>query len=173
MVEPRRRCLSLPAVDLRKKAVGGIIYVTVVSGSKLPRSAFRASPSRRSQSFHNDYSLEDHLDDRDMQTFVEVELEDLFRRTEVKRGSSPRWNSMFNMVLHEDVGNLRFSLYECIPNSVKYDYVASCEIKVINKFCLLISVCTFNTDSHVYNINFCTWCLFSSKLKNGNSMQRK
>lgn len=130
MVEPRRRCLSLPGDDLRKKAVGGIIYVKVVSASKLSRSALRGSPSRRQHSFTINGTLEGHLDDKDLQTFVEVELGELTRRTHVKTGSTPTWDSTFNMVLHEDAGILRFHLYECTPNSVKYDYLASCEIKV-------------------------------------------
>ncbi|XP_030521547.1 synaptotagmin-5 isoform X2 [Rhodamnia argentea] len=130
MVEPRRRCFSLPAVELRKKAVGGIVYVKVVSASKLSRSALRGSPSRRQHSFTTNGTLEEHLDDKDLQTFVEVELEELTRRTDVKTGSTPTWDSTFNMVLHEDAGTLRFHLYESTPNSVKYDYLASCEIKV-------------------------------------------
>ncbi|KAM5571170.1 synaptotagmin-5 [Rosa sericea] len=126
MVEPRRRCYSMPAVSLRKKAVGGIIYVTVVSASKLSRSGLRLSPSRR----QFDSTSEEHFVDKDLQTFVEVELEQLTRRTDMKFGSNPRWNSKFNMVLHEETGTLRFNLYECTPNNVKYDYLASCEVKV-------------------------------------------
>ncbi|XP_050238833.1 synaptotagmin-5 [Mercurialis annua] len=128
MVEPRRRCYSLPARDLRKKAVGGVIHVTVVSASKLSRSSFRGSPSRRQQNYCS--IGEENFDNKDLQTFVEVELEKLMRRTDVKPGSSPRWNSTFNMALHEETGILRFNLYNCTPNSVKFDYLASCEIKV-------------------------------------------
>ncbi|KDP20126.1 hypothetical protein JCGZ_05895 [Jatropha curcas] len=130
MVEPRRRCLSLPAVDLRKKAVGGVIHVTVISASNLSRSAFRGSPSRRQQNCSINGSLEEYFDDRDLQTFVEVELEQLTRRTNVRSGSGPRWDSTFNMVLHEETGILRFHLYNSSPSSVKFDYLASCEIKV-------------------------------------------
>lgn len=129
MVEPHRRCYSLPAVDLRKKAVGGIIYVTVLSANKLSKSNFKVSPSRRQQS--PDKTLEDYFVDSDLQTFVEVELGDLTRRTNESTGSSPRWDSTFNMVLHEESGTLRFHLYECTQSSVKYDYLASCEIKVL------------------------------------------
>lgn len=132
MVEPRRRCLSLPSVELRKKAVGGIIYVNVVSASKLSRSALRGSPSRRQNSFTTNGTLEEHLEDKDLQTFVEVELEELTRRTHVKTGSTPAWDSTFNMVLHENAGILRFHLYESTPNSIKYDYLASCEIQVLS-----------------------------------------
>ena len=124
MVEPRRRCYSLPAVDLQKKAVGGIIYVTVISATKLSRSSLRGSPSKRNEN-SCDVSL-----DKDLQSFVEVEAEELTRRTKIRSGSSPRWDSTFNMVLHDEVGALRFNLYECTPNSVKYDYLATCEIKV-------------------------------------------
>lgn len=131
MVEPRRRCYSMPAVNLRKKAVGGIIYVTVVSASKLSRNILRGSPSRRQ--FNS--TSEDQPVDKDLQTFVEVELEELTRKTDVKLGSNPNWNSKFNMMLHEETGNLRFHLYECTPNNVKYDYLASCEIKVLSLRC--------------------------------------
>ena len=137
MVEPRRQCFSLPAVDLRKKAVSGIIYVTVISASKLSRSSLRGSPSRRQPSFAVD-SLQEHFDDKDLQTFVEVELGELTRRTNVRPGSSPRWDSTFNMVLHDNTGTVRFHLYERTPGSVKYDYLASCEIKVLLKFMLIL-----------------------------------
>ncbi|XVF50585.1 hypothetical protein PTKIN_Ptkin04bG0113300 [Pterospermum kingtungense] len=129
MIEPRRQCFSLPAVDLRKKVVGGIIYVTVTSASKLSRSSLRGSPSRRQPSLTVD-SLQEHFDDKDLQTFVEVELGELTRRTDVRPGSSPQWDSTFNMVLHDNTGTVRFHLYECTPGSVKYDYLASCEIKM-------------------------------------------
>ncbi|KAG0495488.1 hypothetical protein HPP92_000179 [Vanilla planifolia] len=35
MVEPRRACFSLPAIDHRKKAVGGVLSVSVVSASNV------------------------------------------------------------------------------------------------------------------------------------------
>ncbi|XP_057749904.1 synaptotagmin-4-like [Arachis stenosperma] len=126
MVEPRRRCFSLPAVNLRKRVVGGIIYVTVISANKLSRSCFKGSPSLRQQNG----CLEEKLDDKDLQTFVEVEAEELTRRTGVSRGSTPTWDATFNMVLHDSTGIVRFNLYECLPSSVKYDYLASCEIKM-------------------------------------------
>ncbi|KAJ7975131.1 putative Synaptotagmin [Quillaja saponaria] len=130
MVEPRRRCYSLPAVELRKSAVGGITYVKVISANKLSRSCLRGSPSSSQQNCTVDGSLQAYVDDKDLQTFVEVELEELTRRTDKKPGSSPRWNETFNMVLHDNTGILRFNLYEYIPNSVKYNYLASCEIKM-------------------------------------------
>lgn len=132
MVEPRRRCYSLPAVELKKKAVGGIIHVKVISASKLSPGNLRGSPSRRQQSSSAENSAEECLleESKDLQTFMEVALEELTRRTEVRTGPAPRWDSTFNMVLHDDTGVLRFHLYECTPNSVKYDYLASCEIKV-------------------------------------------
>lgn len=138
MVEPHRNCLALPAVDLYKKAVGGVLNVTVISGSKLSRSNLRGSPSRRQQCSLKDVNLEDHLDYKDLRTFVEVEIEELTRRTEVKPGSSPVWNSSFNMVLHDNAGVIRFNLYEYNPDSIKYDYLTSCEIKVrlFNVTCL-------------------------------------
>ncbi|PSR84718.1 Synaptotagmin like [Actinidia chinensis var. chinensis] len=130
MVEPRRRCFTLPPVDLRKKVTGAIIYVTVVSASKLSRSNLKGSIARRQQSLMMDGRSEDFHDNKDLLTFVEVELEDLTRKTYVRPGSCPKWDSTFNMVLHEDTGILRFHLYECPQGSVKYDYLTSCEIKV-------------------------------------------
>ncbi|KAJ6411403.1 hypothetical protein OIU84_008048 [Salix udensis] len=130
MVEPHRRCYSLPAVDLRKKAVGGIVYVSVISASNLSRSKLRGSPQRREQSSSLNGSLVENFDDNNLRTFVEVELGQLTRRTAVSPGSSPRWDSTFNMVLHEETGTLRLHLYNCPPNSVKFDFLAKCEIKM-------------------------------------------
>lgn len=131
MVEPRRRCYSLPAVNLRKKAVGGVVHVTIISANKLSRSSLKGNSSRSQQNFSVNGTLEEQLLVKDLQTFVEVELEELTRRTDVRSGSGPTWNSTFNMVLHEETGTIRFHLYECTPSNVKYDYLASCEIKVL------------------------------------------
>lgn len=125
MVEPRRRCLSLPYIDLHKKAVSGIVYVTVVSAAHLSKSNFKGSPSRRQNG-----DSEGYIDDRDIRTFVEVEIEELTRRTSVRSGSNPKWDSTFNMILHDDAGIIKFNLYECTPGSVKYDFLTSCEIKM-------------------------------------------
>ncbi|KAL8111083.1 hypothetical protein AgCh_026721 [Apium graveolens] len=129
MVEPRRRCFSLPAVELRKKVVGGILYVTVVSANKLSKVNLKGSPNRGQQSVKGSHMVE-HLDDKDMLTFVEVELGELSRKTGVRGGTSPKWGSTFNMILHEDTGTLRLNLYECKSGNVKYDYLTSCEIKI-------------------------------------------
>ncbi|GAB2225393.1 hypothetical protein Droror1_Dr00006185 [Drosera rotundifolia] len=126
MVEPRRRCLSLTAVNLKKKAVGGIVYVTVVAANQITRNGSGGSPSKRQQT-NNDAT------DEELRTFVEVELEELTRKTDVKSGTSPRWDSTYNMVLHDDAGILKFNLYECSPGSVKFDFLASCEVKF--KYC--------------------------------------
>ncbi|XP_028786874.1 extended synaptotagmin-1-like [Neltuma alba] len=126
MVEPRRRCLYLPVVDFRRKAVGGIVHVTVISANKLSRSCFKG----RQQDGSSNGPLDAKSDEKDLQTFVEVELEELTRRTDVRLGSTPRWDAAFNMVLHDSTGTLRFNLYECPPNSVKYDYLGTCEIKM-------------------------------------------
>lgn len=131
MVEPRRRCLALPPVDLRKKAVGGVLHVTVVSASKLSRSSFK----RRLISAEDDDAGEVVVVDsrelgKDFHTFVEVELEDLTRRTLEVAGPNPTWDSTFNMLLHDDAGVVKFNLYECSSDRVNYDYLATCEIKV-------------------------------------------
>lgn len=136
MVEPRRNCFSLPAVNLFKTAVAGVLSVTVMSASKLSRSNLRTSPSRKQHSSSTDGYVENSNDYKDLRTFVEVELEELTRRTEVQPGSCPRWDSKFNMTLHEDAGTIKFNLFECTPGGVKYDYLTSCEVKV--SMCRLI-----------------------------------
>ncbi|KAK9071840.1 hypothetical protein SSX86_008270 [Deinandra increscens subsp. villosa] len=128
MVEPRRRCLHLPAVDLRKKAVGGVLHVTVVTAGQLSRNSFKG----RSWTSDDGGSVGNHSDimGKDFHTFVEVELEDLTRRTLEVAGPNPTWDSTFNMVLHDDAGILKFNLYECCSDSLNYNYLASCEIKL-------------------------------------------
>ncbi|XP_048500476.1 uncharacterized protein LOC104893574 isoform X2 [Beta vulgaris subsp. vulgaris] len=127
MVEPRRRCLALSAVQLGKRAVGGILYVTVVGASHISKSLVRGSPTRRQDD--SNHASEENLV-KDVKTFVEVEVEEIIRRTDAKPGSSPQWDSTFNMVLHDDVGVLRIRLYESSPGSVKFDQLATCEIKI-------------------------------------------
>uniref|UniRef100_A0A1J3EC76 C2 domain-containing protein n=1 Tax=Noccaea caerulescens TaxID=107243 RepID=A0A1J3EC76_NOCCA len=128
MVEPRRGCFSLPATDFHKTVVGGIIYVTVVSGSNLHRSVLRGSPSRSSDV--GDSSTGNSSSSKPVQTFVEVELEQLSRRTEMRSGPDPAYQSTFNMILHDNTGTLKFNLYENNPGSVRYDSLASCEVKM-------------------------------------------
>ncbi|XP_022881162.1 extended synaptotagmin-1 [Olea europaea var. sylvestris] len=130
MVEPRRQCLALPASDLQKKAVGGVLYITVLSARKICRSSWKCSPSRRQKCSEIDSFEEDQLEKKELHTLVEIELEELTRRTNVRTGSNPKWDSTFNMILHDNAGILRFHLYEWTPASVKYDYLTSCEIKM-------------------------------------------
>ncbi|KAG2595919.1 hypothetical protein PVAP13_5KG117400 [Panicum virgatum] len=98
MVEPRRLCFSLPAVDLRKQAVAG-----TMSGI---------------------------ADNKIQQTFVEVEVGNLMRKTSTSKGLNPTWNNTFNMVLHGETGIVKFLLYELDSGGVKFNYLTSCEIKV-------------------------------------------
>ncbi|KAI3468850.1 hypothetical protein Pfo_025513 [Paulownia fortunei] len=130
MVEPRRQCLALPAEDLQKKAVGGVLYVTVLSASKLSGCTSKGSASTKQISSSIDTNTEDRLESKELQTFLEIELEELTRRTDVRAGSSPKWDTTFNLILHDNAGILRFHLYERTPGSVKYDYLTSCEIKM-------------------------------------------
>ncbi|XP_051114679.1 synaptotagmin-5-like [Andrographis paniculata] len=129
MVEPRRQCLSLPAVDLHKYAVGGILYVTVLSARKLSRSNSRGSGSTKYTNSSTEGSTKDY-NDTELKTFVEVELEELTRRTDVRAGSNPNWDTTFNLILHDDTGILKFHLYECPPGSMKYNYLTYCEVKI-------------------------------------------
>ncbi|KAL8552654.1 hypothetical protein ACS0TY_001369 [Phlomoides rotata] len=127
MVEPRRQCLALPPEDLHKKAVGGILYVTVLSATKLSGHSFKGSVSTKQT---NSSVQEEPVEGKELQTFVEIELEELTRRTDVRNGSSPNWDSTFNLILHENTGILRLHLYQRTPGSIKYDYLSSCEIKI-------------------------------------------
>ncbi|KAG2587213.1 hypothetical protein PVAP13_5NG125900 [Panicum virgatum] len=113
MVEPRRLCFSLPAVDLRKQAVGGVLSVTVVSG--------RSS---------NGGIMPGIADNKVPHTFVEVEVGNLMRKTSTSNGLNPTWNSTFNMVLHGETGIVKFLLYVLDSGGVKFNYLTSCEIKV-------------------------------------------
>ncbi|GLJ11106.1 hypothetical protein SUGI_0143120 [Cryptomeria japonica] len=136
MVEPRRKCLSLPAVNLKKRAVGGILSVTVVSASNIFKLNTKgAIPDRRVNSHGSSYSngsvsSSGSSSGRNMNTFVEVELGHLTRRTASCSGSTPRWDETFNVVLHENMGTLKMNLYEQCSGHVKYDFLAGCEIKV-------------------------------------------
>ncbi|RLM92548.1 synaptotagmin-5 [Panicum miliaceum] len=123
MVEPRRLCFSLPAVDLRKQAVGGVLSVTVVSASNLCKNTGNRQSS-------NGGTMSGTADNKVSQTFVEVEVGNLMRKTSTSKGLNPTWNSTFNMVLHGETGIVKFLLYELDSGGVKFNYLTSCEIKV-------------------------------------------
>ncbi|CAD6239393.1 unnamed protein product [Miscanthus lutarioriparius] len=127
MVEPHRLCFSLPSVDLRKRAVGGVLSVTVVSASNLCKSTAKDIVSRQSSNGGAMYGI---ADNKVSQTFVEVEVGNLMRRTSTSKGLNPTWNSTFNMVLHGETGIVKFLLYELDPGGVKFNYLTRCEIKV-------------------------------------------
>ncbi|XP_010662071.1 uncharacterized protein LOC104881974 isoform X1 [Vitis vinifera] len=130
MVEPRHQCYSLPSINLRKKAVGGILFVTIISASILTRNNMKGSPSGRQESSLMDATLEENNENKVLQRFIEVELGELTRRTYASPGSSPRWDTTFNMVLHGDIGSLKFNLYKSSPICVKYDFLTSSKIKL-------------------------------------------
>nr|CAB3472369.1 unnamed protein product [Digitaria exilis] len=127
MVEPRRLCFSLPAVDLRKRAVGGVLSVTVVSASNLFKSTANAIGNRQSS---NGGTMSGITDNKVSQTFIEVEVGNLTRKTSTSKGLNPTWNSTFNMVLHGETGIVKFLLYELDSGGVKFNYLTSCEIKL-------------------------------------------
>ncbi|KAL6847833.1 hypothetical protein ACP4OV_021961 [Aristida adscensionis] len=128
MVEPRRLCFSLPPVDLRKRAVGGVLSVSVVSASNLSKKSTANELGNHQSS--NGRTMSGILDDKISQTFVEVEVGNLMRKTSTSEGPDPTWNSTFNMVLHGEMGVVKFLLYELDSGGVKYNYLTSCEIKV-------------------------------------------
>ncbi|WOL02840.1 hypothetical protein Cni_G11559 [Canna indica] len=121
MVEPRRHCYSLPPVDLRKKAIGGVLSVTVVSASSLVRNSLKGNSTVNNP-------MSGNLGNKSLQTSIEVEIGDLTRRTSVSEGLNPRWDATFNVVLHGETGILKFHLYEWDQNSVRY--MTSSEIKL-------------------------------------------
>ncbi|XP_020592907.1 synaptotagmin-5 [Phalaenopsis equestris] len=130
MVEPRRACFSLPSRDLRKKAVGGLLSVTVVSVSNLHVNSVKRNSVESPQcSLASSQSSAD-FGNQIEQTFIEVELGSLSRKTNFSRGSNPAWNSVFNLLMHGDSGIIRFHLYDGGPDSVKLNYLSSCEIKL-------------------------------------------
>lgn len=159
MVEPRRRCFSLPAVDLKKKAVGGIFSVTIVSARDLAKLDHRESRyysteklangdggsghgksngsssgnSQTGNGSHGGTSSAGSVNKRSSEKmrFVEISCEDLTRRTGMQSGPFPHtWNETYDMVLHDNVGNVHMNVYEQGHNNVKYDFLGSCEIKV-------------------------------------------
>lgn len=127
MVEPRRLCFSLPSVDLRKRAVGGVLSVTVISASNLCMSTATEIGNHQSS---NGGTMSGIADSKAPQTFVEVEVGNLTRKTNTSKGLNPTWNSTFNMVLHGETGIVKFLLYGLDSGGVKFNYLTSCEIKV-------------------------------------------
>ncbi|KAL2630102.1 hypothetical protein R1flu_014788 [Riccia fluitans] len=131
MVEPRRRCFSLPALDLKKQAVGGVVSVTVVTAKDLCKQVQgtgRSSSGSGKQSPSNNGSGSQRV----QSTFVEMTLEDLTRKTKLclNGGSTPCWSDTFDMVLHDDSGTLHLNVYEQGSSSMKFDFLGSCEIKM-------------------------------------------
>ena len=146
MVEPRRKCISIPAVNLKKSAIGGILSVTVVSANNIVRSNLKGATLERQLNSHGGNYSNGSSSGKMLNTFVEVELGDLMRRTKACQGSSPTWGDTFNMVLHENAGILKLHLYEQGSRNVKYDYLASCEIKVSFLFEVkptILEICLF------------------------------
>ncbi|KAL6320504.1 hypothetical protein AAG906_007583 [Vitis piasezkii] len=90
----------------------------------------KGSPSGRQGSSLMDATLEENKENKVLQTFIEVELGEVTRRTYASPGSSLRWDMTFNMVLHGDIGSLKFNLYKSSPICVKYDFLTSSEIKL-------------------------------------------
>ncbi len=142
MVEPNRRCYGLPAVNLKKHAVGGILSVTVVSAHGLTRIRHEDSRGEsRSSGSSSGHGSSNHTSSnnggggshngRVRKKFVEITCEDLTRKTHLQDGgTSPVWNETIDMVLHDNTGTVHLNVYEQGPNNVKYDFLGSCEIKV-------------------------------------------
>ncbi|KAG0567966.1 hypothetical protein KC19_7G175800 [Ceratodon purpureus] len=149
MVEPRRRCFPLPPVDLKKKAVGGIVSVTIVSARDLAKIDRRESRnfndeklangdgsvrtiSNGSSHGSNGSSHGGSVNKRSEKSrFVEMTCEDLTRKTGLQTGPFPHvWNETYDMVLHDNMGTVHLNVYEQAQNNVKYDFLGNCEIKM-------------------------------------------
>ncbi|XP_051137774.1 synaptotagmin-5-like isoform X2 [Andrographis paniculata] len=130
MVEPRRQCLTLPAKDLHKKALVGALHVAVISANKLSVAALKSSASMKQTKSSPDTLTEDHIGPQELQTFLEIELGELTRRTSARPGSNPKWDAEFNLILHDSAGTLKFNLYAYDPGSVRYNFLTSCEVRM-------------------------------------------
>jgi hypothetical protein len=131
MVEPRRRCFSLPAVDLKKHAVGGILNVSVISGNNLVKRVGDSPLEKRTTT--NGHHTTTTYTEKVNRTFVEMTVEDLTRKTRLcpMGGSCQGWkNESSDMVLHDNDGTLHLNVYEQGTNNMKFDFIGSCEIKV-------------------------------------------
>lgn len=131
MVEPRRKCIPLPAVSLKKHVTGGIISVTVSSGEKLDLLASLRGLSDKRPFTNGNGSTSSSFHSKHMSTFVEVTLGGLTRKTQVSQHyGSTRWDDIFNMILHESSDTIHFNVYQQGPSNVKYDFLGSCELRV-------------------------------------------
>ncbi|CAA6661327.1 unnamed protein product [Spirodela intermedia] len=117
MVEPRRGCFTLPPVNLRKKAVEGVLHVTVMSAEHLQGSIVRTNSAEDKQNQVRG-GPPGESPGKTLQTFVEVESGEVSRRTKLQHGLARKSQA------------LKFHLYQWRENSVKFDYLASCEIKI-------------------------------------------
>lgn len=118
LVEPRRGCFTLPVEEQKKGAVGGVVSVTIISAKRL-----------KDRVANND-EIKDALGSSVFKTFVEVEIKNLTRRTEAVTGPDLEWDQEFNMYMHGESDIIKLNLCECATDSVKCEYLASCEIKV-------------------------------------------
>ncbi|KAJ6813207.1 extended synaptotagmin-1 isoform X2 [Iris pallida] len=130
MVEPRCGCFSLPSVDLGKSAVGGVLSVSVVSAGNFGGKSLKANNLESRLSSTRNSRSSGSFGSQVLQTFIEVELGDLTRRTNFGQGLNPIWDATFNMMLHGSTGIVKFHLYERDSSSVKFNYLTSCEIKM-------------------------------------------
>ncbi|EFJ29672.1 plant synaptotagmin [Selaginella moellendorffii] len=119
MVEPRMRCFSLPVRDSKKRVTGGVLSVSVLTAANIPRpeNSSRMTAGDRYSSNGSSFSG----------TFVELTLGNLSRRT----GTSPKstWDAPITMVFHGSEATLHLNVYEQRFQSVKSDFLGTCEIK--------------------------------------------
>ncbi|KAJ7538397.1 hypothetical protein O6H91_11G046200 [Diphasiastrum complanatum] len=134
LVEPRRKCFSLPAVDYKKHAVGGILSVTIIKAKNLTRdtSGSRSGLGEK-RTLSNGSSHQIGSGSYEIHgAFVELILDELTRKTGTseENDSSPTWNQTIDMLLHGDSGTLQLNLFGQGSNNMKFDFLGSCQIKI-------------------------------------------
>jgi hypothetical protein len=164
MVEPERICFPLAAVSMKKRATGGVICVSVILAENVRPQYERRSYTSSSGSSHGKLRMngsglgsakqsangsgspEEGSFTRQMNTYVEVNLEGLTRSTQtVKHSGSPKWGETFHMVLHDNVGTIHFNIYEHYSSIIKDDHYGTCGVKVSHL--LLASSCALSISS--------------------------
>ena len=186
MVEPRRRCFPLPHVDLKKKAVGGIVSVTIVSARDLAKIDRRESRNLHDEKFANgdvrsNSNGSNHSSNgsshggsahrkHEKLRFVEMTCEDLTRKTGLQSGPFPHvWKETYDMVLHDNSGTVQLNVYEQAQNNVKYDFLGSCQIKVSSRtdlFSIISPELQFSCcDISLESWNRCTFNAYLNPLR--------
>ncbi|KAJ7294164.1 hypothetical protein O6H91_Y274600 [Diphasiastrum complanatum] len=134
LVEPRRKCFSLPPVDYKKHAVGGTLSVTIVKARNLTRvtSGSKSSLGEK-RSFSSGTNHQTGSGSYGVRgAFVELTLDELIRKSKAseENGMSPTWNETIEMAFHGNSGTLHLNLYGRGSNHMKVDFLGTCQVKM-------------------------------------------